>query len=468
MSTDQFLDLVKNGNTLNNGKPDIFFFDIEEFDMGGSSKVQDPQKRKLSAYNDELKGKDVRADRYSLNQYVERKSMLDLIYEDSSIAQSSFKGIVRLVLLVTFIYVVNNYTLKFYMNHELISQAKRTIFKEQMYIGFAFWAFLHFFTYISFFIQKLILKGFPFIIAYTIEFVCEQFVFVGVPYLIYQDEELYATTRVYMYFQIVVHYFKMNSYFKMNRIYREEYFKELVDTPKQGVKKHSTYPENVNFKDFTMYLLHPTFCYQDGYAINNEFKIGVFFVRVLLVVFGSWLPLYDIFADKINKFEIFPYFYLPTMSIYFIGSFVAFDFACNLYADLSGFADRQFYQDYWNCKNFDQYARKWNRLVHEFLYRHFYLEYMKRYRLTLFQANLITFVFSIVFHEAFFIVVFKQVSFYLTSLQLSQLVQLFLLRLFDQTVFGNLIFWFGQFFAVTSVCVNYSYDYGNFKYNPGG
>lgn len=50
----------------------------------------------------------------------------------------------------------------------------------------------------------------------------------------------------------------MNSYFKMNRDYMEAYHIEL----KEGVKIFSsTYPKNVNFKDFWMFLAHPTFTY---------------------------------------------------------------------------------------------------------------------------------------------------------------------------------------------------------------
>lgn len=102
--------------------------------------------------------------------------------------------------------------------------------------------------------------------------------------------------------------------------------------------------------------------------------------------------------------------------IYFVCFFVVFDFCCNFYAEISGFADRQFYQDFWNCTNFDEYARKWNRLVHEFLYRHFYLEYLMRYKLTVFQANVWTFLFSIIFHEVYLTLLFNRASFYLTSL----------------------------------------------------
>ena len=73
--------------------------------------------------------KDVRTDRYSFNQFIERKSLLDQIYSDSSISQSSFKGIMRMVMFVTSIYVINNYVVRsqircHFMVNQLIYKAK--------------------------------------------------------------------------------------------------------------------------------------------------------------------------------------------------------------------------------------------------------------------------------------------------------------------------------------------------------
>lgn len=37
---------------------------------------------------------------------------------------------------------------------------------------------------------------------------------------------------------------------------------------------------------------------------------------------------------------------------------------------LTFFADREFYQDWWNSTTFDEFSRKWNVPVHSFLLRH--------------------------------------------------------------------------------------------------
>ncbi len=52
--------------------------------------------------------RDVRKSRYSYNEFVERKSLLDQIYLDSSISKSPFKGILRCAMILAFVYVISN------------------------------------------------------------------------------------------------------------------------------------------------------------------------------------------------------------------------------------------------------------------------------------------------------------------------------------------------------------------------
>ena len=45
------------------------------------------------------------------------------------------------------------------------------------------------------------------------------------------------SSRVFMYFQIMIHYFKMNSYFKMNRDYRLAWKKVKEESAAGSSKK---------------------------------------------------------------------------------------------------------------------------------------------------------------------------------------------------------------------------------------
>ena len=181
---------------------------------------------------------------------------------------------------------------------------------------------------------------------------------------------------------------------------------------------------------------------------------------------GILLPLVCLFYEGASA-DLFVSWYLPIVTLYFSVFFLIFDFCTNFYAELSGFADRQFYQDFWNATNFDEYARKWNRPVHEYLHRHWYLDILKTYhRITIFRATMVTFLYSVYFHELFLTVLFRETAFYLTSLQVYQLL-LFFLPL-KGTVIGNLVFWTGQVLCITQVLYLYAYDLANFTFAPRG
>lgn len=52
--------------------------------------------------------------------------------------------------------------------------------------------------------------------------------------------------------------------------------------------------------------------------------------------------------------------------------YVIWECILNLLAEVTYFADRGFYADWWNSVSWDQFARDWNRPVHNFLLRHVY------------------------------------------------------------------------------------------------
>ena len=143
--------------------------------------------------------------------------------------------------------------------------------------------------------------------------------------------------------------------------------------------------------------------------------MAVSLLAVQVVFTHKWLPIIEAMKYG-NQFQLFSALYLPVMMTYFVCFFIIFEVAPNIYAELSGLLDRQFYQDFWNSTNFDEYARKWNKLVHEFLYRHIYLEYLLNYKFTIFQASIFTFGFSTLFHEYCFLSVFRKFTPYLSCL----------------------------------------------------
>jgi sterol O-acyltransferase len=120
----------------------------------------------------------------------------------------------------------------------------------------------------------------------------------------------------------------------------------------------------------------------------------------------------------------------------------------NVLAELTCFADRGFYGDWWNSVSWDQYARDWNRPVHNFLLRHVYHSSISAFHLSKGTATFMTFLLSALVHELVMACLFKKVRGYLFTMQLMQMPLVMLSRtklLKGRDLLGNVVFWIGLF-----------------------
>lgn len=69
---------------------------------------------------------------------------------------------------------------------------------------------------------------------------------------------------------------------------------------------------------------------------------------------------------------------IPFLYLWILLFFAGFQFFPNFMAELTYFADRTFYKDWWNSRTFSEYWRLWNLPVHNFLFRHVYLPLRRR------------------------------------------------------------------------------------------
>lgn len=83
----------------------------------------------------------------------------------------------------------------------------------------------------------------------------------------------------------------------------------------------------------------------------------------------------------------------------------------NILGELLRFADRRFYEDWWNCKNLMQYWQTWNLPVHYWFVRHLYNPLLKN-GLSRSVANFTVFLISAVAHEYLVSVPLGLVSYY--------------------------------------------------------
>ena len=78
----------------------------------------------------------------------------------------------------------------------------------------------------------------------------------------------------------------------------------------------------------------------------------------------------------------------------------------NFWGEVTRFADRRFYSDWWNAGNLAEYWRKWNYPIHNWLVRHMYFPLVRRgYNSEL--SRFLTFAVSAAFHEYIIVGVFR-------------------------------------------------------------
>ena len=62
-------------------------------------------------------------------------------------------------------------------------------------------------------------------------------------------------------------------------------------------------------------------------------------MTVYIVHKDKWVPIIESMKTA-NQIQIYTAFYLPAMTVYFLGFYIIFDIAPNFYAELSGLQDR--------------------------------------------------------------------------------------------------------------------------------
>lgn len=68
--------------------------------------------------------------------------------------------------------------------------------------------------------------------------------------------------------------------------------------------------------------------------------------------------------------------------IVFLNIFLLFESLPNAISEITLYADREFYQDWWNATNIQEFYSKWLKFPYIFFYRHLYVELHMRYKLS--------------------------------------------------------------------------------------
>uniref|UniRef100_A0A1L8DYB9 O-acyltransferase n=2 Tax=Nyssomyia neivai TaxID=330878 RepID=A0A1L8DYB9_9DIPT len=168
------------------------------------------------------------------------------------------------------------------------------------------------------------------------------------------------------------------------------------------------------FTTFQYFLFCPTLVYRDSYPRTKQIRWKVAFFH-FLDVFGVILYLSFIFErfllPNFNQFgeskvelstlvlSIFGSM-MPSTVIFILGFYCLLHAWLNGTAELLRFSDRMFYQDWWNSTSYSMYYRKWNVVVHDWLYTYIYKDIVENvFRGNRTLATLLVFITSAIFHE---------------------------------------------------------------------
>jgi sterol O-acyltransferase len=231
----------------------------------------------------------------------------------------------------------------------------------------------------------------------------------------------------------------------------------------------NAYPRNLTVSNFFDWICLPTLVYELEYPRQErinwwyvlEKTTATFGVLCVMMVISQAF-IYPPVAKTVQmkeagmpieqRWQEFPFIVsdmlFPLLIEQLLTWYLIWECILNVLAELTKFADRGFYGDWWNSVTWDQYARDWNRPVHNFLLRHVYHSSISTFRLSRTAATFVTFLLSALVHEMMMAIIFKKVRGYLFWMQLLQMPLVTMSRsklMKERVVLGNIIFWIGLF-----------------------
>lgn len=160
-----------------------------------------------------------------------------------------------------------------------------------------------------------------------------------------------------------------------------------LNIPKIQIKDLAT-----ELKRFLYFFFAPTLIYRDSYPrIQSQRRYSMIFVNALnvagtifytFVIFqGSCVPYFQsTWREEYNfKFILVSWFkaMIPATMLLILMFFGLLHSWFNLWAEILLYGDREFYEDWWNVSNFADYYRKWNIVVHEWLFHYIYQDLIR-------------------------------------------------------------------------------------------
>lgn len=238
-----------------------------------------------------------------------------------------------------------------------------------------------------------------------------------------------------------------------------------------------TYPKNLTWGNYADYLFCPTLCYELEYPRTSGivwselgYKVLATFGCIFLLTVTSEefiLPVMIESAERLESVtslsetglilaESISMLLWPFMITFLLVFLVIFEYVLGAFAEITCFADRHFYSDWWNSTDWLEFSREWNIPVHHFFRRHVYSA--SRPHIGRPMATLITFLISAIGHEIVMACITKKIRGYGFLAQMSQLPIVMLQRtkwVKGKKVLNNVCFWCSMVLGLSMMCSLY-------------
>ncbi|CAF3540084.1 unnamed protein product [Adineta steineri] len=176
-----------------------------------------------------------------------------------------------------------------------------------------------------------------------------------------------------------------------------------------------------HFNQYLYFLYAPTLVFRDVYPRTSTIRWNIVFQMFGQVLIGTvllyhviayyWMPVFArCFTDTELTYpsvitSIFDLM-LPGVLFFVIGFYGFFHCWLNGFAELLRFADRTFYQDWWNATSSGTFWRSWNIVVHDWLHVYVYKDLIKLFSGNKKLSAICVVIFSAILHEYCMSIVF--------------------------------------------------------------
>lgn len=249
---------------------------------------------------------------------------------------------------------------------------------------------------------------------------------------------------------------------------REDLARELT-SPMGNV----TYPANLTWPNYVDFLFCPTLCYEIEYPRIAQIDwqnliskmVAVFGCIFLLTIISEEfiLPILQTSSIRLQTSasaleslvvlaETISWLLFPFMLTFLLVFLVIFEYVLGAFAEMTCFADRHFYADWWNSTDWMEFSREWNVPVYSFLRRHVYSA--SRPHIGKGYATVITFLVSALGHEIVMACITKKLRGYGFVCQMLQLPIVVLQRtkwVRGKQTLNNVCFWWSMIMGLAMV-----------------